>query len=139
MMQPLSIFSKWTFLQWASESRESVRKESSINRMVRFWIVSGVAREYLEAPLHRWEPYSRQGRFGPFRIGEGARVWKTAWTWIRSLSSLLQISPQRKCVHSKTGQIRQRRPTWTGCHTFSGYSNSKRLNEYDNVSFIFLK
>ena len=50
------------FLRWASESRESVREESSICLMARFWVVSGVAREYLEAPLHRWEPYSRQGR-----------------------------------------------------------------------------
>ena len=50
------------FLRWASESRESVREKLSINLMARFWIVSREAREYLEALLHRWEPYSRQGR-----------------------------------------------------------------------------
>ena len=36
----------------------SVSEESLIS----FWTVSRVAREYLEAPLHKWEPYSRQGR-----------------------------------------------------------------------------
>ena len=51
-----------TFLRCASESRESVRAEPSINLMARFWIVSRVVREYFEAPLHRWEPYSRQGQ-----------------------------------------------------------------------------
>ena len=86
------------------ESRESVRAESSINLIARFWIISRVAREYLEAPLHRWEPYSRQGGFGPCRGWEGARARKIAWAWIRSQSSLLQISPQKKCVHSKTDQ-----------------------------------
>ena len=57
---PWSIYKKKesaeTFLRWASESRESVRVDSSIR------IASGVAREYLETPLHRWEPYSRQGQ-----------------------------------------------------------------------------
>ena len=51
-----------TLLRWASESKESMWEESSISLTARFWIVSRIARESLEAPLHRGEPYSRQGR-----------------------------------------------------------------------------
>ena len=80
------------------------------------------------------------GGFWPCRRWEGARVWKIAWTWIRGQCSLLQISPQGKCVNSKTGQMRQGRPTWT---RFQGIRIEENVGEIFNFArrdwLVFLK
>ena len=126
-----------TFLRWASESRESVRVESLINLMARFWIVSRLARECLEASLHKWERIRDRGGFGPCRLWGDARAWKIAWTWIRSQSSLLQISPQRKCVHSKTDQMRQL--YWKDQMAINGILVEKNSYLFKKHSFLIKK
>ena len=55
-------------LRWARESSDLVRVGSPISLIARFWIASSVARECLEAPLHRWDPYSRRGEFEPYTV-----------------------------------------------------------------------
>ena len=51
-----------TDLRWARESRVSVNAGSLISLIARLWIASKVLNECLEAPLHKCEHYSRQGR-----------------------------------------------------------------------------
>ena len=87
--------------------------------LVRFWIASMVARECFAGPPQMRSLFETGADLGLVKSKKLQAMWKIVWSWINSQFYLLQISPQRKCIHSKTDQIQQRRPTLTGCHTFS--------------------
>ena len=89
-------------IEWV---RVKVGSPSSL--IASFWIASRVARECLEAPLHRWEPYSRQGRIYSVRSWLGVK-WRLDLNRKISLhAAALEVFSQ-----SKKGQTLEWRPTY---------------------------